>query len=91
MTQVETETVETILRQFEDSRASLIPLLQEVQAQFFYLPQEALRRMEAGEDPEQIEADMGDILEQEEPFLLQDAKTSKKRLRPGRDETLYDL
>lgn len=47
MTQVESETVETILHQFADSRASLIPLLQEVQAQFFYLPQEALRRIAA--------------------------------------------
>lgn len=47
MTPVETETIETILEQFEDSRASLIPLLQEVQAQFCYLPQEALRRIAA--------------------------------------------
>jgi len=30
--------------------------------------EEALKRMEAGEDPEQIEAEMGDLLEQEEPF-----------------------
>jgi NADH-quinone oxidoreductase subunit E len=47
MTPVETETVDTILGQFEDSRASLIPLLQDVQAQFYYLPQEALRRIAA--------------------------------------------
>lgn len=45
MTQTETETVETILGEFQDSRASLIPLLQEVQARFFYLPQEVLRRI----------------------------------------------
>ena len=30
--------------------------------------QEALRRMESGEDPEQIEAEMGDMLEKEDPF-----------------------
>jgi hypothetical protein len=29
--------------------------------------EEALRRMEAGEDPEKIEEDMGDVLE-EDPF-----------------------
>ena len=55
---------------------------------------EALRRMEKGEDPEQIEADMGDVLEDEEPFSLQ-GKTAKgvktKRKEPLRDETLYDL
>ena len=53
--------------------------------------QEALRRMEAGEDPEQIEADMGDILEQEEPFQLHEAKAGKKKREPLRDETLYEL
>ena len=55
---------------------------------------EALRRMERGEDPEQVEADMGDILEDEEPFTLQ-GKRSKgikiKHKEPFRDETLYDL
>ncbi|MGE5154842.1 MAG: FmdB family zinc ribbon protein [Bdellovibrio bacteriovorus] len=29
---------------------------------------EAMRRMEAGEDPDQIEAEMGDLLESEDPF-----------------------
>lgn len=53
--------------------------------------QEALRRMEAGEDPEQIEAELGDVLEQEEPFLRQEAKAAKKRKEPARDETLYEL
>jgi len=53
--------------------------------------QEALRRMEAGEDPEKIEAEMGDILESEEPFLLGDAKGKQKVKKPHRDETLYEL
>lgn len=55
---------------------------------------EALRRMEKGEDPEQIEAEMGDILEDEDPFSLPEkkAKSIKTKLKePLRDETLYDL
>ena len=55
---------------------------------------EALRRMERGEDPEQIEAELGNILEEEDPFSL-DTKTAKRaktrRKAPLRDETLYDL
>ena len=56
--------------------------------------QEALRRMEAGEDPDAIEAEMGDLLEDEEPFLMPEKKGGKKgtkRPAPRRDETLYDL
>lgn len=56
--------------------------------------QEALSRMEAGEDPDTIEAEMGDIMENEEPFVLPGKKggaMSARRLRPNRDETLYDL
>jgi putative FmdB family regulatory protein len=56
--------------------------------------QEALKRMEAGEDPDAIEAEMGDILEGEEPFALPDKKGARKGLKrpaPRRDETLYDL
>ena len=55
---------------------------------------EALRRMEKGEDPEQVEAELGDILEEEDPFSLQTktAKRTKTRAKePLRDETLYDL
>jgi putative FmdB family regulatory protein len=55
--------------------------------------EEALKRMEAGEDPEQIEQEMGDLLEGEEPFALGE-KSSRKaaRMRPPiKDETLYDL
>ena len=56
--------------------------------------QEALRRMEAGEDPDQIEAEMGDLLEGEEPFILPGQKGRRagaRRRPPRRDETLYDL
>jgi hypothetical protein len=55
---------------------------------------EALKRMEAGEDPDAIEAEMGDLLEEEEPFLLPDKKEGAKNARrpaPSRDEKLYDL
>ncbi|NBC49531.1 MAG: zinc ribbon domain-containing protein [Gammaproteobacteria bacterium] len=31
---------------------------------------EAMRRMESGEDPDAIEAEMGDVLENEDPFAL---------------------
>ena len=56
--------------------------------------QEALKRMEAGEDPDAIEAEMGDLLEGEDPFTLPEKKggvTAKKRPAPQKDETLYDL
>lgn len=57
--------------------------------------QEALRRMEAGEDPEQVEADMGALLEEEEPFLLPGQKGPRigaaRKAPPRRDDTLYEL
>ncbi len=54
--------------------------------------EEALSRMEAGEDPDQIEADMGDVLESDDLFSLKNnlIKASKKR-PPRIDDTLYDL
>jgi putative FmdB family regulatory protein len=52
--------------------------------------QEALRRMEAGEDPDSIEADMGDVLEQEDPFAPA-GRAQQRRTKPRRDETLYEL
>ncbi|HSH41937.1 MAG TPA: hypothetical protein VK973_07425, partial [Arenicellales bacterium] len=57
--------------------------------------EEAISRMEAGEDAEQIEAEMGDLLEEEEPFavkprrLLDDLR--RRYLPPRVDETLYEL
>ena len=56
--------------------------------------EEALNRMARGEDPEQIEAEMGDLLEQEDPFEVptKSEKGSQSiRSAPIRDETLYDL
>ena len=56
--------------------------------------QEALQRMESGEDPEQIEAEMSDLLEDEDPFLMPVKKCGDKKIgraAPIRDETLYDL
>jgi hypothetical protein len=56
--------------------------------------QEALERMGKGEDPEQVEAELGDLLEEEEPFLLPGKKgKGRKGARPApfKDETLYDL
>ena len=54
--------------------------------------QEALKRMEAGEDPEQIEQEMGDLLEEEEPFSFGEKPSKGIRTRPPlRDEKLYDL
>ena len=48
---------------------------------------EALKRMEAGEDPDAIEAEMGDLLEEEDPFLIPEkkgeAKAGKNRRRSG--------
>ena len=55
---------------------------------------EALQRMESGEDPDQIEAEMGDLLENEDPFVLSGKKGGSGKARrpaPSRDETLYDL
>lgn len=60
---------------------------------------EAIRRMEAGEDPDHVEAELGDRLEQEDPFAGttgQSAFSSLKGLRrgllpPRRDETWYPL
>ena len=57
---------------------------------------EALRRMEAGEDPDQVEADMGDVFEGEELFDMSSAGQKIKSLRstylrPDVDDTLYEL
>jgi hypothetical protein len=56
---------------------------------------EAIRRMESGEDPDQIEQEMGDVLDQEE-LLLGGEKGGLRALRkrvfpPKVDDTLYEL
>jgi putative FmdB family regulatory protein len=53
--------------------------------------QEALSRLEAGQDPDEIESEMGDILQSEDPFQPGQAKSRIKKPAPLRDETLYDL
>jgi putative FmdB family regulatory protein len=59
--------------------------------------QEALGRMEAGEDPEKVEAEMGDVMEGEDPFVLpgKQAGTTrageKRYSEPRRDATLYEM
>ena len=45
MPQLETEAVADLLAQFGDQRSSLIPILQEVQETYRYLPQPLLRRI----------------------------------------------
>ena len=57
--------------------------------------EEAMRRMEAGEDPDTIEAEMGDLLDNDD-MLFGPGKSGLKgmtrRLRPPEvDEKLYDL
>jgi putative FmdB family regulatory protein len=56
--------------------------------------EEAIARMEAGDDPEQIEREMGDLMDGEEPFSLEAMKKkaqSASRRAPHRDERLYEL
>jgi len=59
--------------------------------------EEAIRRMESGEDPDRIEEEMGDLLDGEDPMFGGEDTTSKlksfaKKLRPPQvDETLYEL
>jgi putative FmdB family regulatory protein len=54
--------------------------------------EEALHRLEKGEDPDRIEAEMGDLLEAEEPFLIAGkGKRGSPKPKPRIDETLYDL
>ncbi len=64
--------------------------------------EEAVRRLEAGDDPEKIEEEMGDFLDAEDPLLGGAGSTgsggtgglrglSRKLRPPSVDETLYDL
>jgi putative FmdB family regulatory protein len=53
--------------------------------------QEAMRRLEAGEDPDRIEAELGDALQSEDPFQPGGKKPPAGKRPPVRDETLYDL
>ena len=57
--------------------------------------EEAMRRMEAGEDPDAIEAEMGDLLEGDDISFDRaqaDVRQVVRKLRPPQvDETLYEL
>ena len=54
--------------------------------------EEALARMEAGEDPEQIEQEMGDLLEDEDPFSFKEKSFKLMKQRPPKvDDKLYYL
>jgi putative FmdB family regulatory protein len=58
--------------------------------------EEVIRRMEAGEPMEQIEADMGDLLDAEDPLGGFETKRGGKHVRPSSprphvDQTLYEL
>ncbi len=54
--------------------------------------EEAIRRLESGEDPEKIESDMGDLFEGEPSLNLEGVKGLRRKYTPpSRDETLYPL
>lgn len=54
--------------------------------------EEMLSRLEAGEDPEALEEEMDDLLDDEElPFEFTGKGGIRKSLPPRRDDTLYDL
>ena len=54
--------------------------------------EEMLARMEAGEDPDEIEAQMGDMLDEAAPFSAEKKlKRSRRTTRPRVDEALYYL
>ncbi len=55
--------------------------------------EEALSRMESGEDPDQIEQEMGDLLDADDAFSLEGLKKKigSGRRPPVHDETLYKL
>lgn len=55
--------------------------------------EEALARMEAGEDPEQIERDMGDIMDSDDGMMFEAMKRNVKTgpKPPVYDEKLYEL
>ena len=64
--------------------------------------EEAIRRLEAGEDPDRIEEEMGDVLERADPFggegpgaedgtAGRAARLRRRYLPPAVDRTLYEL
>ena len=55
--------------------------------------EEALARLESGENPKNIEDEMGEVFDDDElPFDLKSGPSIKEHLKkPDQDETLYDL
>jgi len=54
--------------------------------------EEALSRLEKGEDPDKIEEEMGHLLEDEDPFILENkVRKGTKQRKPRVDEELYEL
>jgi putative FmdB family regulatory protein len=56
--------------------------------------EEAMRRLESGEDPEKIEEEMGDLLDEDAPLAEESGGLrglARKLKPPAVDETLYDL
>ncbi|MEW6266566.1 MAG: zinc ribbon domain-containing protein [Thermodesulfobacteriota bacterium] len=54
--------------------------------------EEAMRRLEAGESPDDIEAEMGDVFDAEESFIPVSKKGGRRKTAPpAKDEALYEL
>ena len=54
--------------------------------------EEAMRRLESGEDPEKIEEEMGDLFDGENPFSREGMRGLKRKFTPpSHDDTLYTL
>lgn len=54
--------------------------------------QQALSRLESGEDPEVVEAEMGDVMDSDEnPFKVIRKGWGQRTQPPRRDDTLYDM
>ena len=55
--------------------------------------EEAIRRLEAGEDPDRIEQEMGEVLDRDDPPSVEGGRAGRlRRLKPpATDETLYEM
>lgn len=57
--------------------------------------EEAIRRMESGEDPDKVEEELGDVLENEDPFSTGENKITgivrRMTEAPNEDPDIYDM
>jgi putative FmdB family regulatory protein len=53
--------------------------------------EEAMERLEGGESPDEIEEELGEMLDDEEPLIEKKGKIRRRPSPPIRDETLYEL